>query len=76
MSNFNKHKIYRVVEKTDVEGNQSFEVQAANSWFAAFMGDWHEYEKQNYSLDEAIDQIGHLAKCRQKSHKIVYKTRV
>jgi hypothetical protein len=76
MSNYNKHKIYRVRELTDAMGNTKFQVEAADSWLGGLFDLWTEYNKENTSLDEAIDHIKSLAAYRKKKDKIVYRKRV
>ena len=75
MAYFNKNKIYRVRKMTNSLGEVAFKVEAAESWIAGFFGDWACYEKENPSVDEAIEQIKFLAKCRSVIDKVVYRTR-
>lgn len=53
MSNYNKHKIYRVRELTDANGTKKFQVEAANNWLDVLFNSWTEYAKDNASLDIA-----------------------
>ena len=70
----NKNKFYRVVEKTDRNGDTIFEVQAAECKIDVLFNTWSIYEKKNKSLNEAIKHIKNLHGWSMKSKKVVYKT--
>jgi len=73
VTKFHKNKIYRVNEKTDRQGNVAYKVESVDSFIDALLGLWSEYEKENKSLDEAIEQIKFIDGYKLKKEKIVHK---
>jgi hypothetical protein len=73
MSNtFHKNTYYRVKQKTDRQGAARFIVQSANSLLDVIFGSWDDYQKENFTLEEAISQIEAIDKYRLKKEKIVH----
>jgi hypothetical protein len=71
-SRFNKDKYLRVIQKTDMQGLTVFKVQSARNLFDVILGIWDDYQKENETLEQAINQIQIIYKHSLTKQKVVH----
>ncbi len=69
-----KAKYFRIVRQTSRNGDIIYMVQSTDTKIEVFFGIWDDYTKENWRLDDAINQIKTIYKFGLKAKKIVYKT--
>lgn len=69
----NKYKYFRVKKITRRNGTTIYKVQAVATWFEMLFGMWDCYEKENETLEGAIQQIGVINDHKIEAEKVVYK---
>ncbi len=70
----NKHRFYRVRELKDYTGKTVFMVDACETKLEVLFGFWfHNYTKENRTLQDAKEHINDLISWRLKSEKVVFK---
>lgn len=72
----NSHKYFKVKEIKSRNGTVIYKVFGADSKLGALFGIWAEYNKDNFTLDSAIEQIKNIFNYGITSEKVVYKTDV
>lgn len=76
MNTFNKEKYFRVVYKKDALGRQIYEVQSCANFIELLFGLWLPYEKENKSINEAVEQIQTISGYKTVLEKVVYKIKL
>ena len=69
----NKAKYFRIKKKTSRNGLSLYVVESADTFIDLIFGNWREYTKSNYTLEDGISQIKIISEYKIDKEKIIYK---